>query len=74
MFCPRKLVFKVILALAVAAGPAAFGIDHRDRDRDHDRREHRHITGMAMNDIGFLAALASGVGSYLLVRRRALRK
>lgn len=68
----RRLLFPALLALAFTANQAAFGVP--DHDRDHERHNHRHITGTAMNDVGFLAALASGVGTYLLVRRRASHK
>ena len=69
----KKLLLLSVLALTVTAGQSAFAKPKGGERGDGDR-EHRHITGTAMNDLGFLAALASGVGSYLLIRRRVSRK
>ena len=66
----RKVFFTVVLALLVSVGQSAA----KPRGEGDEGREHRHITGTAMNDAGFLAALASGIGTYLLIRRRAYRK
>lgn len=68
----RRLLFLALLVVAFTANQPALGAP--DDGRKPERHEHRHITGTAMNDVGFLAALASGVGTYLLVRRRASHK
>lgn len=72
MAAARKVFFTVVLALLISAGQSAFAKPRGEKG--DEGREHRHITGTAMNDAGFLAALASGIGTYLLIRRRAYRK
>lgn len=69
----KRFFLAVLLALSFTAQQAAAAAPYHDH-RGREGREHRRITGTALNDVGFLVALASGVSTYLLVRRRASHK
>jgi hypothetical protein len=64
----RKLGLGILLAVAMmfVVGQCALAAPH-----GHGHQHHQ-ITAGAMNEVGFFAALAFGVGVYLLVRRHLI--